>query len=60
MSAVMQHVSQTNRLRKLLPMLLASAALAASGADLRPCWRNLTPDARIRLLPVWRIKDALR
>ena len=49
MSAVMQYDSQTHRLRKLLPMLLALAALVASGADLRPCWRNLTPDARAKL-----------
>ena len=28
-------------MRELLSMLLALAAVAASGADLRPCWRNL-------------------
>ena len=28
-------------MRELLSMLLALAAIAASGADLRPCWRNL-------------------
>ena len=36
-------------MRELLSMLLALAAIAASGADLRPCWRNLTPDARAKL-----------
>ena len=36
-------------MRESLPMLLALAAIAASGADLRPCWRNLTPDARAKL-----------
>ena len=34
---------------KRTPLLLALAALAAAGGDLRPCWRNLTPDARARL-----------
>ena len=34
---------------EVLSMLLVLAAVAAAGGDLRPCWRNLTPDARAKL-----------
>ena len=37
-------------MKRTTPVALAlAAAIAAAGGDLRPCWRNLTPDARAKL-----------